>query len=165
MYLVKFPKNVKHKLARLKTLGMENKVFVERVTEAIAREYKKQLLRHIENQDLKWKELSPKYKAWKTKNGFSEKVWKATGTLKDNIVIFKTESGSWYVGIDNGAQYEDGTSVALVAVVHEYGSPSRNIPARPLFRPTRQKMLRNIGKFVATENTKHVKYLVRKLNK
>lgn len=165
MYLVRFPKNVLRKLSKLKTLAMENEEFVERVTEALAREYKKQLLRHIENQDLKWKELDPKYKEWKIKNGLSEKVWKATGTLKDNIVVLKTESGTWFAGIDSTSKYEDGTSIALVAMVHEYGSPSRGIPARPLFRPTRQKMLKNIGKFVATENSKHIKYLVNKINK
>lgn len=30
--------------------------------------------------------------------------------------------------------YPDGTPVALVAAVHEFGSPRRNIPSRPFFR-------------------------------
>lgn len=40
------------------------------------------------------------------------------------------------VGWFDGAQYPDGTSVALIATVQEYGSPANNIPPRPFFRPT-----------------------------
>lgn len=38
------------------------------------------------------------------------------------------------VGFLEGATYPDGTSVALVAAVQEFGAPSRNIPPRPFFR-------------------------------
>lgn len=32
-------------------------------------------------------------------------------------------------------KYEDGTSVAQVAAIHEYGAPAANIPARPMLGP------------------------------
>lgn len=38
------------------------------------------------------------------------------------------------VGFLEGATYPDGTSVAMVAAVNEYGAPSRGIPPRPFFR-------------------------------
>jgi len=38
------------------------------------------------------------------------------------------------VGFLENASYPDGTPVALVAAVQEYGAPSRNIPPRPFFR-------------------------------
>lgn len=38
------------------------------------------------------------------------------------------------VGFLSDATYPDGTPVALVAAVNEYGAPSRNIPPRPFFR-------------------------------
>lgn len=38
------------------------------------------------------------------------------------------------VGFLERATYPDGTSVALVATVQEYGAPSRGIPSRPFFR-------------------------------
>ena len=38
------------------------------------------------------------------------------------------------VGFMSNATYPDGTSVALVAAVQEWGSPSRGIPPRPFFR-------------------------------
>lgn len=34
------------------------------------------------------------------------------------------------------SQYEDGTPVAYVATIQEYGYPEGNIPARPMLRPT-----------------------------
>ena len=38
------------------------------------------------------------------------------------------------VGFLEGALYPDGTSVALVAAVNEFGAPSRGQPPRPYFR-------------------------------
>ena len=45
------------------------------------------------------------------------------------------------IGFPSGANYEDGTSVAYVATIQEFGAPAVNIPARPFMRPTvaRQK--------------------------
>lgn len=40
------------------------------------------------------------------------------------------------VGWHDTAKYPDGTPVALVATVHEYGSTKRGIPPRPFMRPT-----------------------------
>ncbi len=38
------------------------------------------------------------------------------------------------VGFLENATYPDGTSVAMVAAIQEFGAPSRNIPPRPFFR-------------------------------
>jgi hypothetical protein len=38
------------------------------------------------------------------------------------------------VGFMENATYENGTQVALVAVVQDFGAPSRGIPPRPFFR-------------------------------
>jgi len=162
MYVVRFPKNIKDKLASLQKLGESNAEFVDKINNALAREYKKQLLRHIENQDLRWKALNPAYLREKERRGYSLKTLKATGVMKKAIKVHKTPDG-YFTGITGDEKYEDGTSVSLVAHTHEYGSPSKKIPARPLFRPTRRKMLKNINNFVRTENTKYIKFLVRKL--
>lgn len=42
------------------------------------------------------------------------------------------------VGFFETARYEDGTPVAYVATIHEYGAPQRGIPPRPFMRPTQQ---------------------------
>lgn len=40
------------------------------------------------------------------------------------------------VGWFDTARYEDGTPVAYVATIHEFGYPKGGIPARPFMRPT-----------------------------
>jgi len=40
------------------------------------------------------------------------------------------------VGFFPGAIYEDGTSVAYVATIQEFGAPEQAIPPRPFMRPT-----------------------------
>lgn len=51
------------------------------------------------------------------------------------------------VGVVEHQHYDDGTPVAYVAAIHEYGSPSNGIPPRPFFRPT---LTKNKKKWVAT---------------
>jgi len=43
------------------------------------------------------------------------------------------------VGWFSSARYENGTPVAYVATIHEYGSTQKNIPPRPILRPTISK--------------------------
>ena len=45
-----------------------------------------------------------------------------------------TKAATLSVGFFAKDTYDDGTSVPLVAVVQEFGAPSRNIPPRPFFR-------------------------------
>lgn len=40
------------------------------------------------------------------------------------------------VGFFENSKYEDGTPVAYVATIQEFGYPAGGIPARPFFRPT-----------------------------
>ncbi|HEC1649045.1 TPA: hypothetical protein R1156_000953 [Yersinia enterocolitica] len=44
------------------------------------------------------------------------------------------ESKQVKVGFVDGSTYPDGTSVAMVAAINEYGNPSNNQPPRPFFR-------------------------------
>jgi hypothetical protein len=55
-------------------------------------------------------------------------------SLKDKLV--NLASAELEVGWFEGTQYNDGTPVAGVAAVQEFGSASRAIPPRPFFRPT-----------------------------
>lgn len=62
---------------------------------------------------------------------------KSTQKLAEHLAkIVKSTAGlpRVKVGFLSGATYPDGTSVALVAAVQEFGSPSNNIPSRPFFR-------------------------------
>jgi len=44
------------------------------------------------------------------------------------------KAASVEIGFLEGATYPDGTPVAMVAAIQEFGAPSRNIPPRPFFR-------------------------------
>ncbi|HQL09719.1 MAG TPA: hypothetical protein PLE35_08990, partial [Lentisphaeria bacterium] len=49
------------------------------------------------------------------------------------------------VGVPAGRKEKDGTPVAMIAAVHEFGSPSQGIPERPFLRVAVQ---RNRQKYV-----------------
>ena len=44
-----------------------------------------------------------------------------------------TNPGTLNVGFPEGATEDDGTSVPLLAAIHNYGAPANNIPPRPFF--------------------------------
>lgn len=56
----------------------------------------------------------------------SEALLKTLKALTDNVIL---------VGIPAGAGREDGPSNATLGYIHEFGSPARNIPARPFLIP------------------------------
>lgn len=53
------------------------------------------------------------------------------------------------VGIPSTAVYPDGTSVAMVGTVHEYGAPKAGVPPRPFMRPTVTKNAKDWPKMLA----------------
>lgn len=56
-----------------------------------------------------------------------------------NLALKAMDSVVGKVGWFPGAVYEDGTSVAYVATIQEFGVPEKSIPARPFMRPTIQE--------------------------
>lgn len=61
--------------------------------------------------------------------------------LRDRVekVIEDLNRTKLEVGWFQSTKYPDGTPVAGVAMVHEFGSPSNNIPPRPFMRPSQKK--------------------------
>lgn len=60
------------------------------------------------------------------------------------------------VGVPEGKREEDGTPVAMIAAVHEFGSPSQGIPERPFLRVSVQ---RNRQKYIRLNRINLVKML------
>ena len=60
------------------------------------------------------------------------------------------------VGVPEGKREEDGTPVAMIAAVHEFGSPSHGIPERPFLRVAVEK---NRVKYVRLNRINLVKML------
>lgn len=91
--------------------------------------------KHVSRQDLNWKPLNKEYLRRKKKRGLSNKILVATSTYFQSITSF-VDMDTAYAGVRRVSRYKDGKSVANIAKIHEYGSKERNIPARPLWRPT-----------------------------
>ena len=53
------------------------------------------------------------------------------------------------VGLPSGINYEDGTPVAQVAAIQEFGAPAQKIPARPFIRPTVKEQKEQWTKIIA----------------
>lgn len=56
--------------------------------------------------------------------------------LKEALKSIERKTGQAHmvsVGFMSNAKYPDGTPVAMVAAIHNYGAPSKSIPARPFF--------------------------------
>lgn len=118
------------------------------------------IVNHLADQDLNWAPLSENYKkakerrfkrtanavAAKRKRMKGEKPAPTQKTLIDTSTLFQSitsfaKEGKVAVGVPAGNKYTtSGKSVAYVAAVHEYGSAIRNIPARPLFKPSRDEL-------------------------
>ena len=58
------------------------------------------------------------------------KLAAALSAIAENI----SKASTVQVGFLEGATYPDGTPVAMVAAIQEFGAPARNIPPRPFFR-------------------------------
>ncbi len=119
-----------------------NKVFQNAGKNAlnkITEEAQKRLIMHLNNQDLSWQALSVAYKSQKERKGLASQMLVARGDLKNAIkTVVNNDIG--FVGIRSGAKNTDGQSLEIIAAVHEYGSITRNIPARKLWQPTNDEM-------------------------
>lgn len=57
----------------------------------------------------------------------------------------KVAKAGWF----STSKYEDGTPVAYIASIHEFGSPKNNIPPRPFMRPTTNREVLQWTKLLA----------------
>lgn len=96
---------------------------------------------HISLQDLHWQPLSPKYLAEKIREGYSENILVRTSTYFQSITSW-VEKETAYAGVKRDVVDKDGQLVADIAKLHEYGSKSGAIPARPLWQPTFDEVLK-----------------------
>ncbi len=60
-----------------------------------------------------------------------------SGTNRLEKVIKELSNKTLKVGWFESAKYDDGTPVAYVATIQEYGFAAKNIPPRPFMRPTK----------------------------
>lgn len=120
---------------------------------------------HLRNQDLNWQRLSDVYLRRKNnKKGkrLSEKTLIATGSYLQSITSWATKDAV-FVGVKRNVKNNEGEDIANIAMIHEYGSTARNIPARPLWGPVMNEM-QGDGALRINLTTAFLRYFKRKYN-
>ncbi len=113
------------------------------LVDGVSQEYYNRLKDHFESQDLNLEPLSQWYSQWKAKRGLDSRILIATGQMLREIGIHDDGSGK-FVGIKGGKRHRSGIDIALLALLHEYGSTARGVPARPVYRVTVQELKREL---------------------
>jgi len=115
----------------------------------------------VYSQRYKWVPLSQKYLEWKRRTGRDSRILVATREYVESIRIVRNEVGSWHesekvvfyeVGLPDIIHLESGLPIRKLAAIHEFGVPSRRIPARPLWRPVWEE-------FKGTSKEKIIKHM------
>lgn len=91
--------------------------------------------KHISAQDLGWVPLNSKYLATKVRKGYSENILVMSSTYFKSITSW-VQGGICYTGVTREMREDDGTLIADIAKIHEFGSISGTISARPLWVPS-----------------------------
>jgi len=137
----------------LKIAASLNPKQMKGLKESIGLRLERAFVERIKQGDSSWAPLSS---AWAEKKGHG-KQWYYTGRI-ENAIEYAIEGDGVHVGILKHEEYpETGSTVAVVAASLEYGAPTRNIPARPLFRPVFDEQVKDIVKDAAEDIKKRVK--------
>ena len=121
--------------------------------ESVGLRLERAFVQRIKQGDSSWAPLSSK---WAEQKGHG-KQWYYTGRL-ENAIEYEIDGDGVRVGILKHESYpETGSTVAVVAASLEYGAPTRNIPARPLFRPVFDEQVKGIVKDAAKDIEKRIK--------
>lgn len=94
---------------------------------------------NMDNLQSEWQDLSASYLAYKVKKGHSDKILHRTTTYRQSITSW-VDNDTVFVGVKRTARNKEGEVIANIAAVMEFGSKKRNIPARPLYKPSLQEL-------------------------
>ena len=87
---------------------------------------------------------SERFKKWKSEHGYSVTTLIMSGTLINAVKYDKRSWQEGFVGVKRSAENKDGTKLASLAAVHEYGTLDGRIPARPFIAPVVARSEREI---------------------
>lgn len=112
----------------------------------IAEEYKERLRQAVINQSRasQWAPLNKAYREHKIRTGLNPGMWIATSKLIESIVVID-KSGRIEIGVDRRKKH-NGTPLTTIVRALEYGT--KTIPPRPLFRPIRKELVREVPQLV-----------------
>lgn len=105
-----------------------------------------------------WAPLSEDYLNFKKRHGLSLKIWEATEFLRKNIVAYRSND-KYVVGVSKRIKYPK-TDVHAWKVMFWMEFGTKNMPARPLFRPVATNLRKNIRyhwiQFLKTKGLDHL---------
>lgn len=93
----------------------------------------------IKTQSLSHARLNEKYLAAKVRQGKSNKTLISSSNYLQSITSITSDNVA-FAGVSKNVKNKDGSSTANIARVQEFGSISRNIPARPVWLPVFNRM-------------------------
>lgn len=109
---------------------------------------------HISAQDLGWQALKAETISRKVKKGYSENILVQSSDYFQAITSWVIQDpdggGTAYAGVRKSAKNAEGEEIGMIAKVHEFGSASGTIPARPLWRPTFDEVINWFDKSEST---------------
>jgi hypothetical protein len=127
--------------ALIKQMQAKFNVAEKQVLQKIGIKSEELAVSRIDEQPSEWETLSEDYVAQKIKKGLSENTYIATGSYRLSITSFVVGRVA-YAGLKKVARNKEGKELADIAKTLEYGSVKRNIPPRPLWQPTKQKVIK-----------------------
>lgn len=117
---------------------------IKEVANRVAQEFLSRLQREWQSQSSPLAPLGRAYREAKGRAGLDQRILIATGDLLAGLQVFPEQAAGnnakVVVGFPAGARHSSGMAMADLMTILEYGSPSRGLPARPIFFLTRLKV-------------------------
>ena len=135
---------LKGKIPKLKDFSLAKEIEFHRqvVARLVAEHIREQIKETMDAQSLPWAPLSDAYLAYKKAQGLDTRTLLATKFYYDHIEAWSEGKDRHFVGVRDGVVHEpSGQSLAKIGLTHEYGT--KNVPARPLWRPVISRFLRD----------------------
>ena len=139
LFEVELGDGLKKMSTRVLTWPIMGKAINEAALWYIGRKVQKELIAHIDKQDLPWKPLAPSTIRQKGHNRYLVD----SGYLRDHIRIKverHTHQFTCKVGPDE-SMHPSGKPLAQIMHWQEYGTADGHVPARPILRPTARQVI------------------------
>lgn len=118
----------------------------KKISEDFARHSERKIKSTIYKQKFDVPPLTPQYLKWKTSHGLSNRILIATGQYVRSIKVKKMGS-SWFLIVPPEKHADSDLLMSEIARILEFGSPARNIPARPIWAQTARALEKEYPKF------------------
>lgn len=130
----------------LKSIRVNLKETETLLPEEFAKHAERKIKSTIYKQNFKIPALTPKYLRWKKEHGLSTRILIATGEYVRSITT-KRIGKTWLVVVPPISHVDSDLMMNEIAEILEFGSPRKNIPARPVWAITSERLRSEYPKF------------------